>query len=57
LVALAFLSLIKSSDFNLAKLECIKLHQTELRFRQFGPSGQAFMACALSKSLLKAPDT
>jgi hypothetical protein len=31
LVALAFLSLIKSFDFNLAKLECIKLHQTELR--------------------------
>jgi hypothetical protein len=40
-----------------AKLKCIKLHQTELRSGSMGPSGQAFMACALSKSLLKAPDT
>jgi hypothetical protein len=26
-------------------------------FRQYGPSGQAFMACALSKSLLKSTQT
>jgi hypothetical protein len=25
-----------------------------IAFRQYGPSGQAFMACALSKSLLKS---
>jgi hypothetical protein len=40
LVALAFLSLIKSSDFNLAKLECIKLHQTELRSGSMGQVGK-----------------